>query len=1196
MERLGASTLRCEGKEEAVMADIASYVSHEVSRLAIDRKLSPEMQQTIRQKLVEGSQGIFLWTSLMVHRLSRTPNRLMAKVLSETPPGVSGMYERILADIPQESKEVAFHILMWVTFSARPLTLTELNVICELKFKDSDTFEETELGDLGGIQAEITCCGPILKIRATSDEVLLVHDTARKFLVQYASNLSTTLLPSPEAHLQLAATCLDYISLDSVARASVPITFDKLSANQDHLSPFQRRHPFSRYAFSFWDFHLALSDMSSNTDAMWSKIRIAFQGRSCRELSSQFHAFSPVWIEEPGVIRMENKGRAMRCSEYVSGAHVLHLLSLQGLVPFLRLWLSSSEDKNCDVMDDSKRTPLLIAAAHGQREFVQLLVEQGHANVSHQDSSSTSALIAACDNGRDLVVEYLLQLEGINVDQRDSAGETALLRASRRDHGNIVRMLLERGKADMNIRSHNGWHPVFAASVAEAEKALLQLLYQQRARNADLDDDDWANIRDRAVNNGHVSVVREIHAHYRDKADLGRYGRLLISKGFTPLTFAAQYGETRMIRFLIDEAGMDVNERDSRGLAPIHSAARQGSVKGLQSVLDCEGVDIELQCKKGYPHLLGDIDSMAAQQCADRGLPLDEFSGEIGLYMLRLLLGHAKSKDQAAQKEQGAKMRERELAQFANVAMGLDPNHGLPPESPKPPRPRLPTATPMSKRGCHEHAEGMVFVLNAFYSPDFSQVLADAGELERSASPGPEEEKFWNAISDDYIHAPEDIGQSALHWACQNGHGDATRLLLKAGASVDNPNQYGDTPFCKAAAHGHINVAQLLLDTGKVYVNARDDAGKPEALIYAIENKHPDMVRFLLDNAGTDPLICDVTGGSPLHYAVIDGTAEIISILLQHGADPIARTSPGGLTPLSMAVETGSEEMVRCLLAARADPNETDGDGKSAVSLLFTALYTEMRGIASALLEAGADPFVDMPPSGDTPLVIAAAHGYTEIVTSIFNLPGATERPDFTGIYPDSSTGQCPTAVGSAALYGRLEVLDLLLSKGAAFDAASSSLEDEEDRGLTPLRKAVMGGFTEVVRRLLAAGADPTKVDGKGESVVDYARRLTRIMPQRGECLELLEAAVAAATSLVGDGKGESKGKEREGACANSVVDGSEGVSGPVDEVDEGAEKGGEGKMTLPVRLGDSASGAMAKTKNRLRRAFHASFGKKQPK
>ncbi len=40
---------------------------------------------------------------------------------------------------------MAFHILTWVTFSARPLTLTELNLVCDLKFNDSDIFEETGL-------------------------------------------------------------------------------------------------------------------------------------------------------------------------------------------------------------------------------------------------------------------------------------------------------------------------------------------------------------------------------------------------------------------------------------------------------------------------------------------------------------------------------------------------------------------------------------------------------------------------------------------------------------------------------------------------------------------------------------------------------------------------------------------------------------------------------------------------------------------------------------------------------------------------------------------------------------------------------------------------------------------------------------------------------------------------------------------
>ncbi|RYC78158.1 hypothetical protein BFJ63_vAg18967 [Fusarium oxysporum f. sp. narcissi] len=188
------------------------------------------MQQLIQEKLVSGSQGIFLWTALMMQRLARTPNRLILKVLGETPKGVSGIYERIIAEIPEESREVAFHILTWVTYSPRPLTLTELNVVCDLKF--GDAFEITDLTDLGGIQAEVTCCSPILKIRATSDEVLLVHETAREFLVQYSLASSTTpqTLAGPHsAHHQLADACLTYITLESISRASVPTTFQRCS-------------------------------------------------------------------------------------------------------------------------------------------------------------------------------------------------------------------------------------------------------------------------------------------------------------------------------------------------------------------------------------------------------------------------------------------------------------------------------------------------------------------------------------------------------------------------------------------------------------------------------------------------------------------------------------------------------------------------------------------------------------------------------------------------------------------------------------------------------------------------------------------------------------------------------------------------------------------------------------------------------
>jgi hypothetical protein len=57
-------------------------------------------------------------------------------------------------------------------------------------------------------------------------------------------------------------------------------------------------------------------------------------------------------------------------------------------------------------------------------------------------------------------------------------------------------------------------------------------------------------------------------------------------------------------------------------------------------------------------------------------------------------------------------------------------------------------------------------------------------------------------------------GSTLLMRAVTLGHSEAVRLLLDAGADVDEPNMYGDTALVEAAAEGNLDMVRLLLDAG----------------------------------------------------------------------------------------------------------------------------------------------------------------------------------------------------------------------------------------------------------------------------------------------------------------------------------------------------------------------------------------------
>ena len=60
-------------------------------------------------------------------------------------------------------------------------------------------------------------------------------------------------------------------------------------------------------------------------------------------------------------------------------------------------------------------------------------------------------------------------------------------------------------------------------------------------------------------------------------------------------------------------------------------------------------------------------------------------------------------------------------------------------------------------------------------------------------------------------HANND-GNTALHWACLNGHADAVALLLAAGASASALNAAQRTPVDEALQNGATDVLQRIYD------------------------------------------------------------------------------------------------------------------------------------------------------------------------------------------------------------------------------------------------------------------------------------------------------------------------------------------------------------------------------------------------
>ena len=135
----------------------------------------------------------------------------------------------------------------------------------------------------------------------------------------------------------------------------------------------------------------------------------------------------------------------------------------------------------------------------------------------------------------------------------------------------------------------------------------------------------------------------------------------------------------------------------------------------------------------------------------------------------------------------------------------------------------------------------------------------------------------------------------------------------------------------------------------------------------ALENQNPPALWTAAEGGRVQDVLQLLSGGanieergrngvySPLHVAVYMGRAEVVQILLEHGADVLVKTS-GGDSPLHLAFilprMAGREAIIRALLLKGADASAKNSTGRTP---LHQAVFHDSIQALKLLLDHGAD-------------------------------------------------------------------------------------------------------------------------------------------------------------------------------------------------------------------------------------------------
>lgn len=270
---------------------------------------------------------------------------------------------------------------------------------------------------------------------------------------------------------------------------------------------------------------------------------------------------------------------------------------------------------------------------------------------------------------------------------------------------------------------------------------------------------------------------------------------------------------------------------------------------------------------------------------------------------------------------------------------------------------------------------------------------------------------------------------TALQAASAEGHLDVVVELLKHGADLNASSEELGTALQAACAGGHAPVVGALVERGADVNQISGFSGT--ALAAAAHRGKTGIVELLL-KSGSDVNLFAGRYGTALLAASYRGRVGIVQLLLQHGADVNIQGTRYG-NALKAASEEGHLKVVKILLAAGADIGVVGAE-------YGTALQSASRGGSEAvlrvLLDAGAA--VDAIGGYYGTALQAAARTNLEVTKALLEA----------GADVNLESGHYGNALAAAIYFGKTDIAELLLDKGAVANAASvqtAILEGHQD-------------------------------------------------------------------------------------------------------------------------------------------------------
>jgi len=592
--------------------------------------------------------------------------------------------------------------------------------------------------------------------------------------------------------------------------------------------------------------------------------------------NTPLHLAAPVDQHEQAIdLLLANEAKLNLRDEH--GETPLHVIIALGRSPEIVSKLLEN-DADIAIRNIEGKTPLYLAVENKRADLIPMLLERGSdifaadnnngsntpleravldnnpavldviitPNTTRQsDSAGNTPLHVAVRNKGDIgMVELILNRQG-EVNARNKEGNTALHLANMVDHEAAGTLLISRG-GDIFGPNSKGESPLYLAFTSPGPVREWMLI------PTTLDAKDG---------------LENTALHYAAQWKLAAHIPLLVRKGSkleapnamkeTPLFMAARANSPQTIQALL-AAGASINARDAQGNSPLHIAIRWDAKNSIDPLISA-GNSINAQNLAGKSPLheavrLGLTDSEIALLERKANIEIRDIQGNTPLI-------------EAIQSNLPKAGKSVERLAYAGADTVTRNNTG---------------DTPLHIAVSLQRMELVILLLN-YGVPIHARNSQGITPFQIALSISPT--MVSTLLTKDRVVMSDDHGLSPLHIALkQQATMEILKTILDRGSRVSAVDSEGRTPLRLALDLNALEGAKMLADAGSDVFAPAADGKTPTTAALGYGEK---AVRALF--SGNSVNARDSTGNTVLHYAAQAGNPDLITVLLELGANKATR-------------------------------------------------------------------------------------------------------------------------------------------------------------------------------------------------------------------------------------------------------------------------------------------------------------------